>query len=101
MRKNKNVNYDEVMIQHYSKHPAELKGYLEVALEEYQKDGDEKAFLSALSLAAKAKGGFSRLSKNTGLNRESLYKSLSKKRDPRWSTIMHVVSSLGYSLKFA
>jgi len=101
MRKNKGVKYDAALIEHFTKHPDELKGYLEVALEEYQEDGNEKAFLSALSLAAKVKGGFSKLSKSTGLNRESLYKALSEHRDPRLSTIIQVVSSLGYSLKFA
>ena len=101
MKKNKSVKYDDALIEHFIKNPDELKGYLEVALEEYQADGNEKAFLSALSLAAKVKGGFSKLSKNTGLNRESLYKALSKHRDPRLSTIIQVVSSLGFSFKLA
>lgn len=101
MKKNKGILYDNAMVDHFKKNPDELKGYLEIALEEYQSDGDEKAFLSALSLAAKVKGGFSKLSQSTGLNRESLYKALSEHRDPRLSTVMQVVSSLGYSLKFA
>ena len=68
------------------------------ALEEYQKDGDEKAFLSALALAARVHGGFSKLSKATGLNRENLYRALSKRSDPRLSTIMQVLGNLGLSL---
>ncbi len=98
MSKRKFRTYDDAMIEHYKQHPDELKEYVGVALEEYQKDGDEKAFLSALALAAKAKGGFSQLSKGTGLSRESLYKALSVKGDPRLSTVMQVMDTLGMAL---
>jgi probable addiction module antidote protein len=90
--------YDEVRLEYFKKHPKEIKPYLTVALEEYQKDGDEKAFLSALSLATRVHGGFTKLSKTTGLNRENLYRALSKNSDPRLSTVMQVLSALGFSL---
>jgi len=89
---------EEVHLEYYKKHPKEIKGYLAVALEEYQKDGDEKAFLYALSFAAKVHGGFTKLSKKTGLNRENLYRALSKRSDPRLSTVRRVMSALGFSL---
>ena len=98
MNKRRFERYDDVQLEYYKKHPKELKGYLAVALEEYQKDGDEKAFLSALSLATRVHGGFSKLSKATGLNRENLYRALSKRSDPRLSTIMQVLGTLGFSL---
>ena len=101
MSKRKFRTFDDVQIEHYRKHPAELKSYLRVALEEYQKDGDEKAFLSALSVAAQVHGGFSQLSKETGLNRENLYRALSERADPRLSTIMRVLNTIGFSLKIA
>lgn len=90
--------FEDIQIEHYTKHPKELKSYLKVALEEYQKDGDEKAFLSALSVAARVYGGFSKLAKTTGLNRENLYRALSQNSDPRFSTIMQVLDSFGLSL---
>ncbi len=98
MKKKKLREFNEVQLEHYKKHPKELKTYVSVALEEYQKDGDEKAFLSALSLAARVHGGFSKLSKATGLNRENLYRALSDRSDPRLSTIMQVLDTLGFSL---
>lgn len=98
MLKRKYRTSDEMWLEYYTKHPKEIKGYLTVALEEYQKDGDEKAFLYALSFAAKVQGGFSKLSKSTGLNRENLYRALSKRSDPRLSTVMQVLASLGFSL---
>lgn len=99
MKKNKFRTFEDAQVEHYKKHPRELKNYLKIALEEYQQDGDEKAFLSALSVAAKARGGFSRLSKASGLNRENLYRALSERSDPRFSTIIQVLSNLGFSLK--
>ena len=98
MNKKKYRTFDEVQLEHYKKHPQELKTYVGVALEEYQKDGDEKAFLAALSLAARVHGGFGKLSKATGLNRENLYRALSNRSDPRLSTIMQVLATLGFSL---
>jgi probable addiction module antidote protein len=89
---------EEVHLEYFKKHPEEIKGYLAVALEEYQKDGHEKAFLYALSFAAKVHGGFTKLSKQTGLNRENLYRALSKDANPRLSTIRRVMGALGYSL---
>ena len=99
MNKRKFRTFDEVQIQRYRKHPRELKSYIRVALEEYQKDGDEKAFLEALSVAARVRGGFSKLSKDTGLNRENLYRALSEHADPKFSTIMQVLNSLKLSLQ--
>ena len=87
--------------EYFKKHPGELKEYIEVALEEYQNDGDEKAFLASLAVAAKARGGFSKLSRETRLNRENLYRALSDHSDPRFSTVMQVLSKLGYSLKLS
>jgi probable addiction module antidote protein len=101
MNKSKLRTFEEAQIEHYKKHPEELKNYLKVALEEYQMDGDEKAFLSALSVAAKVHGGFSKLAKETGLNRENLYRALSQHADPRFSTIIQVLGYLGFSLKIS
>lgn len=101
MNKRKFRTFDEVQIERYKKHPKELKTYIQVALEEYQKDGDEKAFLTALSVVTRVRGGFAKLSRATGLNRENLYRALSKHADPRLSTIMQVLNTLKFSLKIA
>ena len=98
MKARKYRTLDEVRLEYYTKHPKELKGYLAVALNEYQKDGHKEAFLEALSLAVKVHGGFTKVSRVTGLNRENLYRSLSKRSDPRLSTIRKVLTTLGFSL---
>lgn len=101
MNKRKFRTFDEAQIEHYKKHPDELKSYVRVALEEYQKDDDERAFLAALSIVARVHGGFSKLAKETGLNRENLYRALSRQADPRFSTVMQVLNTLGFSVRIA
>ncbi len=49
-------------------------------LEECLIDGDMELFQAALKDVAKAQGGMQALAKDTELNRESLYRALSKKR---------------------
>jgi len=101
MNKRQFRTFDEVQIERYKKHPQELKSYIQTALNEYQKDGDERAFLSALSVAARVHGGFSKLSRETGLNRENLYRALSEHADPKLSTVLQVLNGLKLSLKIA
>jgi len=101
MNKRKLRTFEESWIEHYRKHPKELKSYIKISLAEYQKEGDEKEFLYSLALATKAAGGFSKLSRHTGLNRANLYRALSNKKDPRFSTVVSVLQSLGLSLKVA
>jgi probable addiction module antidote protein len=100
MNKKKLRTFDEFEVAYYKKNPDEIKSYIKVAFEEFQKDGDERAFLAALAVAAKVKGGFSKLSESTGLNRENLYRSFFKS-DPRLSNFMKIMRSLGLNLKVA
>jgi probable addiction module antidote protein len=68
--------------------------YLAAALEE----GDLDSFLAALSTVARAKG-MTRLAKETGLGRESLYKTLAPGAKPHFDTILKITSALGLSLE--
>lgn len=99
MNKRKYRTFKETEVEYFQNHPKEIKDYLEVALEEYQKDGDKKAFFTSLAIIAKTKGGFVKLAKETGFNREHLYKALSEEGDPKFSTVTEIFHSLGLSLK--
>ena len=70
--------------------------YLQVALDEYQNDNDLEAFLLALRHVAKAHGGMGKLSQKTCLSRESLYKTLSSKGNPKLQTISILLKELGF-----
>lgn len=69
--------------------------YLDACLEE--DPGDGSLVRAALGDIARAKG-MSQLARDTGLARESLYKALSAKGNPEFSTIMKVVRALGVKL---
>jgi probable addiction module antidote protein len=88
-------NYEEWLIDSL-KNKKEAANYLQVALEEYQDDGDLEAFLLALRHVADAQGGLGKLSKKTHLNRESLYKTLSNKGNPKLQTIGILLKGLGF-----
>ena len=70
-------------------------GYLTAALEE-----GEEAFLLALKDVAEARGGIGPLAKRTNLNREGLYEMLSKKGNPRFSSLSAIMNALGMQLQF-
>lgn len=67
--------------------------YLAAAME----DPNPDVFLAALSDVAKARG-IARLAKDTGLGRESLYKSLAPGAKPRFDTIVKITKALGVPL---
>jgi probable addiction module antidote protein len=79
----------------------EAEAYLQVALEEYDEDGDYEAFMLALKHLAEEKGGISELSKKTHLNRQNLYRVLSKTGNPRLDTLLNIIHALGFRFKIA
>ncbi len=95
MKGKKSVSYEEGLIKRL-KNPEYAAGYLEACMND--KEGDaEELFLIALRDVAKA-FGFSNIAKKAHLGRESLYKALSKKGDPRLSTLTSVLDVVGLKL---
>lgn len=68
--------------------------YLAAALE----DPDPDVFMAALSDVAKARG-ISKLAKDTGLGRESLYKTFAPGSKPRFETVVKISRALGVRLE--
>lgn len=68
-------------------------------LTESFKNGDQAEFLAALNNVARARG-MTQLAKETGLPRESLYKTLSGVSKPRFETIAKISSALGLKISF-
>jgi probable addiction module antidote protein len=71
-----------------------IAAYLEAAIE----DGDPQLIIAALGDIGRAKGMGS-LAQETGLSRESLYRSLSPEGNPAFSTIFRVIKALGLQLE--
>ncbi len=74
--------------------PQEAAEYLSAALE----DGDPKAFLLALRDVAEAMGGMGRPSRAADLNRESLYRMLSGRGNPRLKSLDALLHAMGLRL---
>ena len=85
--------YHDVLIRAL-KDPAEAAEYLNAVLEEK----DPKMFLVALRNVAEARGGISKLSHQTKLNRANLYRIFSKSGNPEIQTLSHILNNLGLRL---
>lgn len=76
-----------------------INAYMEVAMEDFEESGDTEAFIMALRTIAEAKGGINRLAAKTKRTRQSLYKALSPKGNPRLDTTLGIIKALGFNLK--
>lgn len=72
----------------------DMVAYLNVALEE----GDLSLIMAALGDIARARR-MAAVAQETGLGRESLYKSLSTNGNPEFATVLKVVGALGLRLQ--
>ena len=62
-------------------------------------DNDEPSvLLIALRRVAKARGGIAKVAKAAGIERESLYRALSVRGNPRLSTLVAVTKAVGLKL---
>ena len=77
--------------------PEEAIGFLNSCLEEE----NPGLFLLALQDVIRAQGGMAKVSRKTHLNREGLYDMLSKKGNPRLSSLEAVLEALGLKLMVA
>jgi probable addiction module antidote protein len=76
------------------RNPAEAAQYLSACLE----DEDPRVFLMALRDVADAQGGVRALSRHAHLNRESLYRMLSKSGNPSLASLASVLNACGLRL---
>jgi len=73
----------------------EMAAYLDACIEEA--NGDATFIAKALGDIARARG-MSQIAKDTGLSRESLYRSLDGEHIPSFDTILKVTKALGILL---
>jgi probable addiction module antidote protein len=95
MKRKASISNDEAVIEEIRRNPRFAAEYLKAALE----DTDEpKVLLIALRHIAEARGGVAKIAKAAGIERESLYRALSARGNPRLSTLLAVTKALGLSL---
>ena len=86
-------SYQEDLIEGL-KNPKEAAAYLNAAIEE----GDRELFLLALRNIAEAQGGISIIAEKAHLNRENLYRMLSKRGNPEIKSLLTLLRVMGLEL---
>jgi probable addiction module antidote protein len=95
MKHRPSITNDEAVIRQPRQDPEFAAEYLKAAME----DKDEpKVLLLALRHIAEARGGVARIAKQAGVERESLYRALSPRGNPRLSTLLAVTRAMGLTL---
>jgi probable addiction module antidote protein len=87
-------DFQEILLENLQD-PEEAVAYLQAALA----DEDERIFLLALRDVLEARGGtIADLAEETQLNKQNLYRMLSKKGNPRLSSLKTVLHSIGFEM---
>ncbi len=76
---------------------SEIAAYIEAMLE----DGNAHIVPVALRTVADAVGGMAALAERTGLSRETLYRTLSDKGNPRLDTLVAILHAFGLRISVA
>jgi probable addiction module antidote protein len=95
MKGKASLSHDEATIRELRNNSEFAAEYLRAALE----DNDEpRVLLIALRRVAEARGGIAKVAKAAGIERESLYRALSVRGNPRFSTLVAVTKAVGLKL---
>ncbi len=94
MKRKASVSHDETVIRRLRKNPDFAAEYLKAALED---DDEPRVLLLALRHLAQAQG-IAKVAKAAGIERESLYRALSARGNPRLSTLVAVTKAIGLRL---
>ena len=95
MKDKTSVSHDEVMVKKLRNNRAFAAEYLKAAMEGTE---EPQVLLIALRQIAEARGGISKIAKAAGIERESLYRALSPRGNPRLSTLFAVTKAMGLTL---
>jgi probable addiction module antidote protein len=95
MKDKTSISHDGAVIQPLRDNSELAAEYLKAALE----DGEEpKVLLIALRRITQARGGFAKIGRAAGIERESLHRALSARGNPRLSTLLAVTKATGLKL---
>ncbi len=94
MKQKTSIPHEEAIIKELRDDPEFAAEYLKAAMEDSE---EPRVLLIALRQLAKAHG-IAKVAKQARIERESLYRALSPKGNPRFSTIMAITKALGLTL---
>lgn len=91
MKRKASISHDEAIVRRLRSDPDFAAEYLKAALED---DQEPEVLLITLRHLAQAQG-IAKVAKAAGIERESLYRALSRKGNPRLSTLVAVTKAIG------
>jgi probable addiction module antidote protein len=94
MKRKASISHDESLVRELRDNPRFAVEYLKAALEE---DSEPGVLLVALRRVVQARG-IAKVAKTAGVERESLYRALSTRGNPRLSTLAAVTKAVGLRL---
>lgn len=94
MKHKTSASHDEAIIRRLRKDPEFATEYVKAALEDTE---EPLVLLLALRHLAQARG-IAKVAKAAGIERESLYRALSRRGNPRLSTLVAVTKAIGLKL---
>ncbi len=89
------ISHDDAVIRRLRKDSEFAAEYLKAAFDDTE---EPQLLLLALRHIAEARGGIAKVAKAAGIERESLYRALSARGNPRLSTLMAVTKAIGLKL---
>ena len=95
MKSKASISHDKATIRELRDNPQFAAEYLRAALED---EDEPSVLLIALRRIAQARGGLAKVAKAAGIERESLYRALSVRGNPRLSTLVAVTKAVGLKL---
>ena len=90
----RSVSHRESTLEWLRKDATHAAALLEAALE----TGVAGDFMAALRTVTEARGGVAKIAEETGLNREALDRTLSKKGNPQLSSLLPILQAAGLKL---
>ena len=91
MKRRASASHDEAIVRRLRKDPDFAAEYLKAALDD---EDEPRVLLIALRQLARARG-IAKIAKAAGVERESLYRVLSARGNPRLSTLVAVTKAIG------
>lgn len=95
MKRKASIPHEAAIIRELRNSPKSAAKYLRAALED---EDEPRVLLIALRHVAQARGGLAKIAKAAGIERESLYRALSTRGNPRLSTLVAVTKAVGLKL---
>src|SRR5579862_5550901 len=95
MKDKASISHHDATVRELRSNPRLAVVYLKAALEDEE---EPQVLLIVLRQIAEAQGGMSKVARAAGVQRESLYRALSARGNPRLSTLLAVTKAVGLKL---